>query len=163
MQSTKYKYVSVYKVRGLTHVPEKGDIKLYAKENNGLVTAVLTDKPDKYCYEIDQRQSLGYSLLRGFAMKGEPGQTGLEVETQISRIRERRNKELAGSDALVFVAEGEVEADFSGPTTESDGYILGFDIITKERIAEAHSEELNAILAALSLSAGNSAESADPI
>jgi hypothetical protein len=157
METMKYKYVSVYKIRGLTHVPEQGDIKLYAKENNGSVIAVLTDKPDEYCHEIDEAQCLGYSLLRAFAVKAGPDRNGPDMKAQIARIRERRKKELAGSDALVFIAEGEVEADFSSRSVERHDYVLGIDIITKETIAEAHSEDFNAILTAIFLSVGNSA------
>lgn len=148
----RYRYVTVYQIRGLIHNPEKGDVEIYVKENNASVRAILTDKLDDYCYELDRAQSVGYLMLKSLVGQRESSDLRVEVETEIRRIRERRNKELEHSETLVFIAEGEAQADFSRPNRETDDYVLGFELVNKERIAEAHSDQVNAVLAALCLS-----------
>lgn len=151
----KYRYITVYQIRGLIHPPGKGNVEIYVMEGAGSVRAILTDKLDNYCYEIDRARSVGYLMLKGFVGQRESTDLRLEVETEIGRIRERRNKELDNSEILVFIAEGEAEADFSHPNRETDEYVLGFEIINKEKIIDYHSGQVNAALAALCLSAGH--------
>ena len=56
----KFKYISLYQIRGLTHNPAEGAIQLYSKEHDTIsLKAVLTDKPDPFCYDIDRALTLG--------------------------------------------------------------------------------------------------------
>lgn len=148
----KYRYITVYQLRGLIHNPDRGDVDLYIKEGFPSVRALLTDKLDDHCYELDRAQSVGYLMLKSIFGKRESTELNVEVETEISRIRERRNKDLEGSEKLIFIAEGEANPDFSKPNREADDYILGFGIINKETISETYSDQLHTILAALFMS-----------
>lgn len=150
-----YRFINIYEIRGLNHPSGKGDITLYTKEGIPFVRAILTDKPDGYCYEIDRAKSLGYLMSRGFAGQSASNEPQPELERHIIRIRENRKKQLGTSEALVFIAEGEVEADLSGPSVDRGDYTLGFDVVSKEQITETLSTEVNAILAGLCLSAEN--------
>lgn len=96
-------------------------------------------------------------MLRGFAGQPASAETQLELENHINRIRENRKKQLGTSEALVFIAEGEVEADLSRPSVDRGDYILGFDVVSKEQITESLSTEVNAILTGLCLSAEHEA------
>lgn len=152
LQIMKYKYVAVYQLRGLIHNPDRGDIDLYVKEGVPSVRAILTDKLDEYCYELDRAHVVGYLMLKSMFGNCKSKALRVEVETEICRIRERRNKELKGSEKFIFIAEGETTPDFSKPNEETDNYILGYGLIEKDQITESHSDQLNAILAALCLS-----------
>lgn len=148
----KFRYITVYQIRGLTHDPNEGDIEIYAKgSHNYSVRAILSGRPDQYCYDIDRAQSIGYLMLTG--MVGQRGTTDhkLEIESGIERIREQRKKELQGSEALVFIAEGDTQVDLSSPNKETNDYIVGFDIVNKDDIVSSHRDEVSAALAALCL------------
>lgn len=148
----KYKHIAAYKINGLTHVSDKGDVEIYADDDALPVRAILTERVDDYCYELDCAQALGNLLLK--TMVGQRGSDDLRVavEAEVSRIREQRNKDIGKSEVLIFIAEGEVEPDFSGPTRETDNFTLAFGAINKEDIAASHSAQLNAALVALLLS-----------
>jgi hypothetical protein len=60
----KYRYITVYQLRGLIHNPDRGDVDLYIKEGFPSVRALLTDKLDDHCYELDRAQSVGYLMLK---------------------------------------------------------------------------------------------------
>jgi hypothetical protein len=148
----KFKYITAYQIRGLIHNPNEGDMEIYAKENDGVsVRAILTAKPDQYCYDIDRAQSIGYLMLTGMVGQRGTDDVNLEIKSGIERIRENRKKELQGSEAFIFIAEGETEVDFSHPNRETDDYVLGFDIINKDDIASAYRDQINATLSALCL------------
>ena len=148
----KYKHIAAYKINGLTHVPDKGDVEIYVDDNALPVRAILTERVDDYCYELDCAQALGNLLLK--TMVGQRGSDDLTVavEAEVSRIREQRNRDIGRSEVLIFIAEGEVEPDFSGPTRETDNFTLAFGAINKKDIAASHSAQLNAALVALLLS-----------
>jgi len=149
----KYRYIAIYRIKGLNHDPIKGDIEVFEDKGKALVVkAFLTKEHDRYCYEIDRAQAVGYLMLRGFVGQGETNDLKLAVENEIVRIRERRTKELDTSEAFVFTAEGETDADFTSPTKETDDYIMGFDVTNKEQIVAIHDNAVSAILAALCLS-----------
>jgi hypothetical protein len=149
----KYRYITVYQIRGLTHAPNEGDIEIYAKESDKYsLRAILSGRLDQYCYDMDRAQSIGYLMLTG--MVGQRGTTDqkLEIESGIDRIREQRKKELQGSEALVFIAEGNAQVDLnSSPTKETNDYIVGVDIVNKDDIIFSHRDQVNAALAALCL------------
>ena len=149
----KYRYVSVYQIRGLIHNPDEGDIEIYSKEGDSSVRAILTGRPDEHCYELDRAQAVGYLMLKGMVGQREKDELKPEVENGIARIRDRRKEELGASETLVFVAEGEAHADFSQPNRETDDYVVGFDIINKKTIVDAYGDQVNAALAALCLAA----------
>jgi hypothetical protein len=90
-------------------------------------------------------------MLKSFVGQRATDDLRLEVETEIGRICERRKKELNASEILVFMAEGEAQADLSHPHRETDDYVVGFDVINKETIVDSHSDQVNAALAALCL------------
>jgi hypothetical protein len=149
----KYKYVTSYQIRGLTHNPDKGEEEIYVKEGDSSVRAILTDNLDAYCFEIDRAQAVGYLMLKGLSGKKESSDLRYELEAEIGRLRERRNKELNDSEKLVFIADGDVQTDLSQPNRETDDYILGFQVVDKEKIVQAHSDQVHAALAALFLTA----------
>ena len=130
-----YRFINVYEIRGLNHPSGKGDITLYTKAGAPSIKAILTDKPDAYCYDIDRAKSLGYFMLRGFAGQPASAETQLELENHINRIRENRKKQLGTSEALVFIAEGEVEADLSRPSVDRGDYMLSARTSITEKCA----------------------------
>ncbi len=148
----KYRYVTVYQLRGLIHNPDRGDVNLYIKEGVPSVRAILTDKLDEHCYELDRAQSVGYLMLKSLFGQRESKDLRVEVETEICRIRERRNKDIEGSEKFIFIAEGETNPDLSKPNRETDDYSLGVGLISKEIIAESYSDQLHTLLVALCLS-----------
>jgi hypothetical protein len=148
----KYRYIAVYQIRGLIHVPDRGDVEIYADGDGFSVRAILTERVDEYCYELDRARSLGYLVLKSLAGQRESDTLRVEVEAEVSRIRERRNKDLSRSEVLIFTADGEVEPDFSRPSRETDDFVLGFEVVNKDNIVGAHSAQMNAALAALCLS-----------
>lgn len=148
----KYRHVSIYEIRGLIHPSGKGDVTVYTKTGIPSVTVLLTDNPDNYCYEIDRAQSVGYLMLTGSAGLKMSANLQLELQNHIGQIRERRRKELGTAQVLVFIAEGDVDVDFSGPIRDCGGYVVGFDIVSKEHISQSIDFERSAALAALSLS-----------
>jgi hypothetical protein len=149
----KYKYIAAYEISGLSHNPNTGDVEIYTHEDGFSVRAILTDRVDDYCYEIDRARALSYLLLEGLVGRRELGDLKGEVEAEVRQIRERRNKALGRSEVLVFTAEGEVEPDFSGRSEETDDFVCAFGVINKEDIAVSHSTQMNAVLVALCLSA----------
>jgi hypothetical protein len=145
----KFKYISLYQIRGLTHNPSESDIQLYSKENDTIsLKAVLTDKLDEYCYDIDRALSLGNFMLRG--MVGQRAENE-QIKENIEKIRENRKKKIEGEETLIFIGEGEAETEFTQPLKETDDYILGFDIIKKEDIVSLFKDDINSTLAALCL------------
>jgi hypothetical protein len=149
----KYKYVTSYQIRGLTHNPDRREEEIFVKEGNSSVRAILTGNLDAYCFEIDRAQAVGYLLLKGLVDKKESSDLSHELEAEMSRLRELRNKELNDSEKLVFIADGYAQAELSQPNRETDDYILGFQVVDKEKIFQAHSDQVNAALAALCLTA----------
>jgi hypothetical protein len=149
----KYKYIAAYEISGLSHNPDTGDVKIYAHEDGFSVRAILTDRVDDYCYEIDRARALSYLLLEGLVGQRKLGDLKGEVEAEVRQIRERRNKALGRSEVLVFTAEGEVEPHFSGQSAETDDFVCVFGAIDKEDIAVSHRAQMNAVLVALCLSA----------
>jgi hypothetical protein len=148
----KFRYITIYQIRGLIHNSDEGDIEIYAKENHGAsVRAILTDQPDQYCYDIDRAQSIGYLMLTSMVGQRGTDDVKLEIKTEIERIRENRKKELQGLEAFIFIAEGETDVDFSHPNKETDDYVLGFDIINKDNIISPYRDQINAALVALCL------------
>ena len=147
----KYRYVRIYNIRGLTHPPGKGDIEIYVSKGVPSINAILTDKIDDYSYELDRSHVVGYLMLKGLV--GNRGSSDLndEIANEIKRLHERRNKEGQDSESLVFIAEGDIDVDFSRPNSETHDYIIGFDLINKEQIIDTHSSQVNAALVALSL------------
>jgi len=148
----KYKYIVAYQIAGLIHAPDSGDVEIYADESGFLANAIPMEGVDKYCYEVDRAQSLGHLVLRSAFGRRESDDLRIEMEAEVGRIRERRNKELGNSEILVFTAEGMVEPDFSRPHRETDDFVLGFEVINKDDIAAAYDSQINAVLAALCLS-----------
>lgn len=148
----KYKYIAAYEISVLSHNPDTGDVEIYAHEDGFSVRAILTDRVDDYCYEIDRARALSYLLLEGLVGQRKLGDLKGEVEAEVRQIRERRNKALGRSEVLVFTAEGEVEPDFSAPSEETDDFVCASGMINKEDIAVRHSTQVNAVLAALCLS-----------
>lgn len=148
----KYKYIAAYEISGLRHNPDTGDVEIYADEDGFSVRAILTERVDYYCYEIDRARALSYLLLKGLVGRRKLGDLKDEVEAQVRQIRERRNKALGRSEVLVFTAEGEVEPDFSVPSVETDDFVCALGMINKEDIAVRHSTRMNAVLVALCLS-----------
>lgn len=148
----KFKYITIYQIKGLTHNPDEGDIEIYANENDGAsIRAIFTEKPDQYCHDIDRAQSLRYSMLTGMVGQRGTDDVALETKRGIERIRENRKKELASSEALIFIGEGDTEVDFSRKNRETDDYILGFDIFKKDNVVSLYRDQINATLAALCL------------
>lgn len=142
----------VYQIRGLIHNPNEDDMEIYAKESdNTSVRAILSGRPDQHCYDIDRAQSISYLMLKGMVGQREPDDLQLAIKSEIERIQEHRKKELEGSEALIFIAEGEAHVDFSGTNRETDDYVLGFDIIDKDALVSAYRDQINAALAALCL------------
>ncbi|MGA8849069.1 MAG: hypothetical protein WB564_04495 [Dehalococcoidia bacterium] len=148
----KYKYIAAYELSVLSHIPDTGDVEIYADEDGFSVRAILTQRVDEYCYELDRAQSFRELLLKGLAGQGVSNDLRAEVEVGVNRIRERRNKALGRSEVLVFTAEGEVEPDFSRRSAETDDFVYAFGVINKEDIAILHSAQINAVLAAFCLS-----------
>lgn len=149
----KYRYITIYHIRGLNHDPIEGDIRIFEEQGKVIaVKALLTKDHDYYCYEIDRAQAVGYLMLKGFVGQGEATDLKPVVESEIARIRERRAKEIGTAETFVFIAESQTEPDFSSPTRETDDYIMGFDIINKGQIIAKHEDQVNAILVALCLS-----------
>jgi hypothetical protein len=145
----KFKYISLYQIRGLTHNPTDGDIQLYSKENDTIsLKAVLTEKLDEYCYDIDRALSLGNFMLRGMNRQRDEN---AQIEEDIENIRENRKKRIQGSETLMFIGEGETETDFNQELKETDDYILGFDILKKEDIVSLFKDDINSTLAAFCL------------
>ncbi|MBU0462053.1 MAG: hypothetical protein KKD21_06295 [Proteobacteria bacterium] len=145
----RFKYISLYQIRGLTHKPAEGDIQLHAKENDTIsLKAVLTDKPDQYCYDIDRALSLGNFLLRG--MVGQQDESA-QIKENIENIQKSRRGKIEDSEALIFIGEGKTEADLNQPLRDTDDYTLGFDIINKEDIVSLFKDEINSTLAAFCL------------
>jgi hypothetical protein len=58
---------------------------------------------------------------------------------------------MEGALALIFIADGETEPDFSRPNKETDDYIIGFDVINKDNITATYKNQINATIAALCL------------
>jgi hypothetical protein len=148
----KYKYVAAYEIHGLSHSLDTGDVEVYAAEDGYPVKAVLAERVDDHCYELDRAQALGNLVLKSLVGQEESDDLIVEVKAEINRIRERRKKDLDGSELLIFTAEGEVKPDFSRPSRETDEFVLGFELINKSDITSAHSAQLNAALTALYLS-----------
>jgi len=148
----KYRYIVAYEITGLTHAPDSGDVEICADRSGFFVTAIPMKGLDDYCYEVDRAQALGHLVLRSIFGRRESDDLGIEVEAEVRRIRERRNRELGNSEILVVTAEGMVEPDFSRPHRETDKFVLGFEVINKRDIAAAHDSQINAVLAALCLS-----------
>lgn len=145
----RFKYISIYQIRGLTHNPAEGDIQLYAKEKATIsLKAILTDKPDPYCYDIDRALSLGNFILMG--MIGQQDESA-QLKEHIENIRKNRKNKIEGSEALIFIGEGETNADLNQPLREIGDYTLGFDIIKKEDIISLFRDDINSILAAFCL------------
>lgn len=148
----KFKYISVYKIRGLTHNTATGDIQVYTREiENRSIKAILTDKPDEYCYEIDRAQVIGFSMLAGFVGQSGAGDIRTKIAAGIERLREKRQKDIEGSQVIIFIGSGETEVDFSRPSREADDYILGFDIIEKGKIVSLFADDITLTLSGLSL------------
>lgn len=89
-----YKYIAAYKIRGLIHDPNKGDVEIYTAPNDLSFKAILTGNVDNYCYELDRARALGYQMLRGFAGKLKSKDQKSEIEKKIDEIRKRRQKKL---------------------------------------------------------------------
>jgi|GEM_PF-3354887 len=149
----RYVFVKAYEIRGLNHTPGQADVTLFTKEGDPSVSAILTDNPDKYCYEIDRAQCLGHFMLAGFT--GQPSSVRLELENYILQVRVNRKRQFGTSEVLVFIAEGEIEADLSKSVADKGDYIIGFDIINKQQIAGSLSGEIEASLAGLCLAANH--------
>jgi hypothetical protein len=148
----KYRYITVYQIRGLTHSPNAGDTEIYAKgSDNYSVRAILSDRPDQYCYDMDRARSINYLTITGMVGKHGTTDEKLEIESGIERIRERRKKEMEAAEALVFIAEGDAQVDLSSSIKETNDYIVGFDIVNKDEILSLHRDKVNAALAALCL------------
>lgn len=148
----KFKYIAVYQIRGLIHSPNEDDMEIYAKESdNASVRAILSGRPDLHCYDIDRAQAISYLKIKGMVGQEEPDDLQAAIKSEIERMQEHRKKELAGSEALIFVAEGEAPVDLSGPNIETDDYVLGFDIIDKNALASAYRDQINIALSALCL------------
>jgi hypothetical protein len=120
MQLMKYRYVAVYQIRGLIHNPDMYDVEITVKANDSTIRVILTANPDNYCYDLDREQSI--RILTAKFMRGQKGESDLadQVATEITRIHERRKKELEDSEVLVFIAEGEIQANFSKNFIEKD-------------------------------------------
>lgn len=149
----RYEYIAVYEVKGLIHNPDAHDVEVYTADDGYSVKAILTDRLDEYCSRLDCAHALGNLLLRGLVGGQVSDDLAMELESQIRRIREPRSKIIGRSEVLVFTAEGEVEPDLSAPRTETDGFVFGFRLVDKQKIVNAHSAQLNGVLAALCLSA----------
>jgi hypothetical protein len=149
-----YTYIAAFKIRGLIHVPDRGDVEIYA-DTRHKVRALLTENVHGYCYELYRARALGFILLKGFVGQREPDDLKKEIEIEINRIQEARDKDMNGSEVLVFTAEGDADADFSRPSRESDDFILGFDVIDKSVIIERHRTQVSAALTALFLSSNH--------
>lgn len=145
----KFNYVSMYQIWGLTHNAAEDDISMPIKGGqNSSLKAILTGNPDKYCDDLDRSLALGYIMLKGMAGQHEADAVKLEID----RIRESRKKTLEGTVALFFVAEGNAEADLSRPSREVDDYVVGFEVIDKEKVVSTYKDQINATVAALCLS-----------
>lgn len=148
----KFRYITAYQLMGLTHDPNNDDIEIYAEESdNSSVRAILSGRPDQYCYDMDRAQSIGHLMLHGMVGQRGTDDEKLEIENRIERLREHRKKELQGSEALIFMAEGETHVDLSSPNKETNDYVIAFDIINKDSIVSDYRDQINAALAALCL------------
>jgi len=90
-------------------------------------------------------------MMKGMVGRKEPDDLQAAIKSEIERMQEHRKKELAGSEALIFVAEGEAPVDLSGPNIEKDNYVLGFEIIDKDALASVYRDQINIALSALCL------------
>lgn len=145
----KFKYIVVYQIRGLTCSPNENDTVIDSKERTGhVVKSIITSNPDPYCNDLDRSLALGYLMLKSFVGQRETD----DVNREITGIQEARKKDLEGSLALIFIAEGDIVPDFSRPHRETADYVVGFDIINKEEIVSTYRDHINATIAALCLS-----------
>ena len=55
---------------------------------------------------------------------------------------------------MVVIASGETEPNFSSPNRETENFVLGFDVIQKEKINDIHGKQVDSALVALCLSTG---------
>lgn len=145
-----YKYVAVYQIRGLTHAPGSGDTEIYTFEGSTSVKAFLSYDIDAQCYELDRARAISYLMLKGLASKSWDDSKP-EIEAEITRIRENRRKNLEDAEALVVVATGETEPQFSDSIKETDEFVLGFDVVTKDELFDTHRSQANAAVTALCL------------
>lgn len=145
-----FRYLSAYRVQGITHKLDDPDIVLV--DRTDLRTkAVLTGNLDPYIFLLDRQTALAVAMLSGMfgGSKGKGTDFNQRLQQEIEEIRKARRTNASNDGIVVIEISGECEATVKDSKRELDDFIICFDAINKDHVREQCRSTVTALLSSL--------------
>ncbi|MER9971186.1 hypothetical protein [Mesorhizobium sp. M0060] len=143
-------YVAIYKLHGLSALPDSAVNLDFVALSNPSLKAVLTIDPEPYLKDIDKAAAIGTQLLKGVFAPENSGTFEERLAAEIAEV-----KRVRGTSRGVFaVLKGELQV----PTPEfkarrdTDEFGVSLDDVSKDEIRGKFQQSVQAVLTGLSLS-----------
>lgn len=141
-----YYYKAAWTISGGINLPKDSQpIELYRSEQ---CRFVLTNSPDILLVDVDRGAAVGRLMLKGFA-----GHTdfAVAVKAEIDEIKAERAKSIGTQTTLIIEANGEIDATINRAFKEHKDFIVTFDAVNKQAVAQMHQSEIQAMKLAVAL------------
>lgn len=123
----KYRYTTVYSLKGIHLPPGHGDIQFVEDSRIGF-SAILTSNPDSHTFEGDRADALANMILDGiFNGHEQTVQNNDLIAEKIEGVRKSRKNKLVSATVLVVICTGEVEWRESTKRHEEENFVVCFD------------------------------------
>jgi hypothetical protein len=143
-----FKYLSAYKVQGVSTKSTDPDILLLDRPDLGM-KATLTGEADRHLHPRDRYLALATLMLTGQLNADDVDEI---LNADVEEIRSDRVRRLGADGAVVIEIEGVVEID-QEPMRKFEQFDLYNEVVDKEGIREQFKQDITAFISALLISA----------
>jgi hypothetical protein len=144
-----FKYLSAYKVQGVSTRSTDPDILLLDRPDLGM-KATLTWEVDRHLHPRDRYLALATLMLTGQLNADDVDEI---LNADVEEIRSDRVRRLGADGAVVIEIEGVVEID-QEPMRKFEQFDLYNEVVDKEGIREQFKQDITAFISALSIASG---------
>lgn len=144
-----FKYLSAYRVQGVSANPEDPDILLLDRPDLGM-KATLTGSVDRHLYARDRYLALATLMLGGQLNADDLDEV---LNTEVQEIRSDRARRLGVDGAVVIEIESVVETN-DEPVRKFNQFDLYADLVDKEGIKKQFRQDITAFISALCIASG---------
>ena len=146
-----YKYISVYKLVGVTRPTGGGKEQVLIEYPSVRAKAVLTYDVNSHLFELDRASVVGLLMLKGLLGQGSKDNFEEELTNALANMRERRKREIGDGVFVKFEASGKVETFNPKEERELPEFVIALGGIQKQPIRAQLQPLSNGILASFSI------------
>ena len=154
IEYVEFRYLSAYKVQGVSQMLEDPDVVLVERPDLGL-KATITGDVDSHCYLLDRPDALAQMMLTS---QIDAENFDEVLNDTIHKIQKTRKQKLEGAAALVIEIRGEVDARIEQFAGDFGEFAICWNAVDQDAIRQQYRHDVTALISSLQLASSGGYE-----